>query len=245
MVTKLFTDKEDPIGKYVSVQANSYRVIGTLKSKGQSMLMSSDRVFLIPYQNARRTFIGADWSWDIGVTVSNVDQLAPAVDEATGTMRNIRRLSMNEPEDFEIEKSDELANTLFSQLKYIRGAAVIIGIVTLFGAAIGLMNIMLVSVTERTMEIGVSKALGATKKTIRQQFLAEAIVICIIGGLLGIILGILIGNLLSLVLGGSFIIPWVWIGGGIAFCYIVGLISGLYPAVKASNLDPIEALRYE
>jgi putative ABC transport system permease protein len=177
--------------------------------------------------------------------VNAVEQLDAATDEARGVMRSIRRLSLAQEDDFEIEKSDQLANELFSQLVYIRYAAILIGVITLFGAAIGLMNIMLVSVTERTMEIGVGKALGATRKSIRSQFLTEAIVICILGGLLGIMLGILIGNLVSLVLGGGFIIPWQWIGSGIAFCFVVGLISGLYPAIKASQLDPIEALRYE
>ncbi|MEO5673244.1 MAG: ABC transporter permease [Chitinophagales bacterium] len=242
---KIFSGKEDPLNQYVSVKGNRYRVIGILKAKGSSMIQSSDRVFLLPLMNAKRNFIGPDWSWEIGVTVYSVDQLDAAADEATGIMRNIRRQRLSEQENFEVEKSDELANTLFSQLVYIRYGAIVIGIITLLGAAIGLMNIMLVSVTERTMEIGVSKALGATKKMIRRQFLAEAIVICILGGLLGIILGILIGNLVSLVVGGSFIIPWIWIIAGIIFCYVVGLISGLYPAVKASNLDPIDALRYE
>lgn len=245
VVSKIFSEKEDPLGEFVSMNGIRYRVVGLLKSKGQSMIMSSDRVILFPLMNAKRNFIGVDWSWDIGITVSDVEQLEPAIDEARGTFRNIRRLTMGEEDDFEISKSDQLAEELFSQLVYIRLAAVVVGIVTLFGAAIGLMNIMLVSVTERTMEIGVSKALGATKRVIRQQFLTEAILICLIGGLLGIVLGILIGNLVSLVLGGSFIIPWLWMGLGIAFCYVVGLISGLYPAVKASNLDPIEALRYE
>ncbi|HYV94327.1 MAG TPA: ABC transporter permease [Chitinophagales bacterium] len=245
VVLKIFTDKEDPINQVVSVKGNRYRVVGILKSKGSSMMLSDNRTFLLPLMNAKRNYIGPDYSWQIGVTVSKVEQLDPGVDEAKGIMRNIRRLRLGADDDFEIEKSDELANTLFSQLKYIRYGAVVIGIITLFGAAIGLMNIMLVSVTERTMEIGVSKALGATKKMIRRQFLAEAIVICILGGLLGIVLGILIGNVVSIIVGGSFIIPWIWIVAGIIFCYIVGLISGLYPAIKASNLDPIEALRYE
>ncbi len=124
-------------------------------------------------------------------------------------------------------------------------AATIIGFITLLGAAIGLMNIMLVSVTERTREIGIRKAVGATSQDIKNQFLIEAIVICQIGGLLGIILGILIGNLISIFTGGSFIIPWMWIIFGVILCVLVGLISGIYPALKAAKLDPIESLRYE
>ena len=245
VIDKVFTDKEDPINKFISTSGRPYRIIGILKSKGSSMIQSSDRIVMIPMLNAMRNFMGRESSVDISVTVTSVEQLQPAVDEATGVMRNIRRLRTTEADDFEIEKSDDLANELFSQLVYIRGAAVLIGIITLFGAAIGLMNIMLVSVTERTMEIGVSKALGATRRTIRRQFLLEAIVICLLGGILGILLGILIGNLVSLVLGGGFVVPWIWILAGLLFCYVVGLISGLYPAIKASRLDPIEALRYE
>jgi putative ABC transport system permease protein len=134
---------------------------------------------------------------------------------------------------------------LIDNLRYVTLGATLIGIITLLGAAIGLMNIMLVSVTERTKEIGTRKALGATRSDIRNQFLTEAIVICQIGGIVGVLLAVILGAFISMSMGGSFVIPWAWIGMGLAICFVVGLISGLYPAVKASKLDPIEALRYE
>jgi putative ABC transport system permease protein len=134
---------------------------------------------------------------------------------------------------------------LIDNIKYVTLAATFIGLITLLGAAIGLMNIMLVSVTERTREIGIRKAMGATKRVIRNQFLVESIVIGQLGGALGIVLGILIGNILSLLIGSAFIVPWVWIITGVILCFGVALISGIIPAQKAANLDPIESLRYE
>jgi putative ABC transport system permease protein len=160
-------------------------------------------------------------------------------------MRNIRQLRASEENDFETFQSDSLLNMLKENTATIRIATVLIGLITLIGAAIGLMNIMLVSVTERTREIGISKALGATRANILSQFLTEAVLICQMGGIVGIVLGIAIGNGVALLLGGKFIMPWAWIILGFIMCMIVGLASGLYPALKAARLDPIESLRYE
>ncbi len=245
VLVKLFKSKSQPINQFVSISNMRYRIIGVMKTKGSSMVRSGDNTVYIPIINAIRYFKGNDASVGVSVTVDNIDQLNYSIDEAIGLFRSIRGLKLSESNNFEMTKSDAIANTVVDQVSYVTIAATIIGLITLFGAAIGLMNIMLVSVTERTREIGVSKALGATRKTIRTQFLVEAIVICQIGGLLGIILGMLAGNGVSLLIGGAFIIPWVWIITGIVFCFIVGLVSGIYPAIKASKLDPIEALRYE
>ncbi len=245
VLVKLFKNKSDPINQFVSIKNMRYRVIGVMKTKGSSMVRSGDNTVYIPILNAIRYYRGPNASVGVSVTVDNIDQLNYAIDEGIGLFRSIRGLKLSEENNFEMSKSDAIANTVVDQISYVTIAATVIGVITLFGAAIGLMNIMLVSVTERTREIGVSKALGATRKAVRTQFLVEAIVICQIGGLLGIIFGILAGNGVSLLIGGDFIIPWVWIIAGIVFCFIVGLVSGLYPAIKASKLDPIEALRYE
>jgi len=165
--------------------------------------------------------------------------------EAEGIFRIVRNLDPRDESDFNVQKSDSLIEMLMENIKYVTLAATIIGLITLFGAAVGLMNIMLVSVTERTREIGIRKAIGATKRVIRNQFLVEAVVIGQLGGILGIFLGILAGNVISLLIGSAFIIPWVWIVTGVLLCFGVALLSGIIPARKAANLDPIESLRYE
>jgi putative ABC transport system permease protein len=245
IVKNIFKQKEDPLDKVISVGSGKYRVIGVLKEKGASMGFSGDRSCFIPLNNVRIYFPRPNMSFAMNVMVSDQENLEPAIGEATGLLRSIRQVPVGLDETFEITKSDNVAKMLIDNLKYVTMAATIIGLITLMGAAIGLMNIMLVSVTERTREIGIRKAIGATRRLIRNQFLVEAVVIGQLGGALGIVLGILIGNVISLAIGSAFIVPWIWIISGVVICFGVALISGIYPAQKAANLDPIESLRYE
>ncbi|HXB13492.1 MAG TPA: ABC transporter permease, partial [Bacteroidia bacterium] len=247
LVKDLFKNHEEPIGKTVTVgDGGAFRVIGLLKSKGNGFGFGGDRICIVPNNIVREysSEIG-NMSFTISVRVNTPAQMEAAIGEAKGIFRIIRKIPVGSDEDFGVVKSDDLANILIKQIKNLTLGATIIGIITLFGAAIGLMNIMLVSVTERTMEIGVRKAIGATKSLIRNQFLIEAIVISQLGGALGIILGNAIGNYIAIFFGIGFIIPWFWISIAVMICLVVGVISGIYPAIKASSLDPIDALRYE
>lgn len=233
------------LDKTISIGAAKYKVIGILKSKGNSMGFGGDKICIIPLLNARQYFGKPDMSFTINV-ISKLPQLMDiAIGEATGLFKKIRKIDIREEENFEIVKSDSLATMLIDNLQKVTLGATLIGIITLLGASIGLMNIMLVSVTERTHEIGIRKALGATQEAIKNQFLIESVVICVLGGLIGIVLGIVIGNVLGFFLGADFFIPWFWIISGVIICIVVGLFSGFLPAKRASKLDPIESLRFE
>ncbi|RAJ73971.1 putative ABC transport system permease protein [Chitinophaga dinghuensis] len=243
---KLFGKKmKNVVNNTIRVGDVRYRVIGVLASKGSSSLMSADNVVITTVNNTRRIFNRPNISYQIGIAVKDVNHMEPAQGEATGLFRIVRGLAVNEEDNFVISKSDSIAEMLFKSLSQVNLFAVAIAFITLFGSAIGLMNIMLVSVAERTREIGVTKALGATSNVIRKQFLYEAIIISVMGGLIGVIAGMLLGNIMSILLSSPFYIPWFWIFIGVSICALVGLISGLYPAFKASKLDPIIALRYE
>ena len=245
LIKDLFKNKEDPIGKIISIGPGKFKIIGVLKSKGSSMGFSGDQTCFIPVTNVRTNFGRSGMSYNINIMAKRPELLEAATGEATAILRNIRKVPVGTEDTFEISKSDTVAKMLIENIKYVTMAATLIGFITLLGAAIGLMNIMLVSVTERTREIGIRKAIGATKRVIRNQFLVESIVIGQLGGILGIILGILVGNVISLLIGSAFIVPWIWILTGVVLCFAVALISGIIPARKAANLDPIESLRYE
>jgi len=240
----IFPAGVDPVGKEVTVAGLKLRVAGILKSKGASAV-NDDQVCLMPISAARQYFSRPEMNFSIAVMPVNPVNLDVMAGEAEGVFRSVRNLNPIDESDFNIVKSDTILNILLKNLRYVTLAATLIGIVTLFGAAVGLMNIMLVSVTERTREIGVRKAIGAKPSTIKYQFLYESILIGQFGGLFGIVLGIIMGNLVSSMLRSSFVVPWVWVITGIAVCFIVGVVSGYAPAVKAANIDPIEALRYE
>jgi putative ABC transport system permease protein len=244
IAAKLFKlDRTLAVNKIVRINDNPYRVIGVLGSRGSSFGFSRDNIVMIGYKNIRK-YVGGG-SYTIGVMADQINQVEDAMGEAQGTFRAVRKLNTTEESNFVVERSDSVAEKAINVLSYLTFAIIIIGFITLVGSSIGLMNIMLVSVTERTKEVGLIKAIGGKSRTVRHQFLLEAIIISVLGALFGIIAGVLVGNLFSMLLKTGFVVPWAWVALGIAICGSVGLLAGLYPALKAGKLNPIDALRYE
>jgi putative ABC transport system permease protein len=247
VIDQLF-GKKNPINQEVLVSGIKLKVIGILAKKGNLMGGGDDRVVMVPLETGRKMAVGRNLTFDITTSSTKVENLDNFMEEARGVMRKVRMDPITEEDSFSLDRSDSIAKSFESITSSLQLGGFVIGFITLLGAAIALMNIMMVSVSERTREIGIRKSLGATPFRILQQFLIEAIVICLIGGIGGILMAIPIGNLIAQGISSgtaSFIIPWLWMTVGIIICVLVGLFSGIYPAFKASKLDPVDALRYE
>jgi putative ABC transport system permease protein len=241
--TELFKS-EYPLQKTIRIDGQPYTVIGVLESKGQIMGQSFDDFVLIPYTTGINVY-GGNRGIGIQLRAPAITMMEETIDEVTGIMRVIRGVSPVDDNDFEVVTNDSLSGTFdaFTYILYFAGFA--IGGITLLGAGIGVMNIMLVSVTERTKEIGVRKAVGATRKAIVNQFLMEAVFLCQLGGVIGLIAGIAAGNYVAVLIDSEPVIPIWSVGLSFFGMLIIGLVFGVYPAFKASKLDPIESLRYE
>jgi putative ABC transport system permease protein len=235
----------DPVNKTISIRGNKFKVIGLLESEGSTFQQNQDLRVLIPIQSARSIYSQPNINYNISVKVDDKNMMEAAQDEAIMTFRNIRGLSPIEENNFGILRSDSLLNQLAQLSSILNIAAWVISLITILGSSIALMNIMLVSVTERTSEIGIRKALGARKRTIANQFFMETILIGQFGGFLGILLGVLVGLLVASIGNLDFAVPWAAMFWAIFISFIIAMVSGGYPAVKAARQDPIESLRYE
>lgn len=244
-LTKDLLKDINPINKTISIRGKKFRIAGVLEEKGSMFGNKQDLRIFIPLQKARSLFSQPNINYDIKVLVKKKEFLNDNIDQAVLTMRSIRSLHPSQQDNFGISRSDDLINQLKTQTQMLTVIALLIGIITIFGSSIALMNIMLVSVTERTKEIGIRKSLGAKSNTIAWQFFTETLVIGQLGGLLGTILGLITGYIFTRFVGFEFVIPWGAIIGAVIISLVVAIISGLYPAIKASKLDPVEALRYE
>ncbi len=237
-------EPEKALNTIVRINNIPYRVLGVLESRGSSFGFSRDNMVIATYTNVDRNF-PSGFSFVIAVMTNDLLQVAEAMGEAEGTFRAVRKMNITEENNFVIDRSDSIAEKAMNSLRFLTVSATVIGLITLIGAAIGLMNIMLVAVSERTREVGLIKAIGGQKKAVSRQFLLEAMIISVLGALTGIALGVFVGNVFSMVLKTGFVVPWNWVLYGIILCSLVGLLAGLYPALKAARLNPIEALRYE
>jgi putative ABC transport system permease protein len=244
-VEKKLFQNQTPLGKTVKINERPYMIIGVLAEKGSSFGQSQDDMLLVPITRYMNDFGGVNRTVNIAIQATSQATYNDTLDKAIGAMRAARGLKVAQENDFEIYSNDTLVSAFAQIADTIRVGAFVISAIALLAAGIGIMNIMLVSVTERTREIGVRKAIGARRADIVRQFLIEAIVLSEVGGLMGIILGVVGGNGIALKFDIAMVFPWGWAATGLIVCSIIGIGFGWYPAYKASKLHPIEALRYE
>ncbi len=244
VAAKIF-QSEEPVGRTVRIDAQNYLVVGVMAPKGTSFGRSQDDFVLTPITRWIANY-GQQWR-SISLNVQSPDQarLAPTMDAAIGAMRLVRGLKPEDPNDFEVFSNESLIDAFNKIADVVAMGALIISAIALLASGVGVMNIMLVSVTERTKEIGIRKSIGAKKQHIMLQFLAEAVALSMTGGLAGVVIGVVGGNAVAMALNTEITFPWLWTGIGLAVCGGIGVVFGMYPAWKAASLDPIEALRYE
>ncbi len=243
VVEKLFPHS-NPLGQLIRVEGNQYEIIGIIERKGQMLGGNQDNYIAIPITTFFNDY-GKERSIHIMVQSSTAENFDDCVEQVKGVLRTVRKVEPGDEDDFEIFSNDSLIAQFNDMSKYVRLGIMLISAIALLAAGVGIMNIMLVSVTERTREIGIRKAIGARKRNILSQFILEALVLSELGGFIGIILGVILGNIIAIQLEVPAVIPWDWVMIGFGACSLVGLTFGVYPAWKASNLDPIESLRYE
>jgi putative ABC transport system permease protein len=244
VVDKLFASI-NPIGQTVKVDGRPMRVIGVLEKQPQMFGNSRDNYVITPITTFQSMYGKYSYSVNIMVMSKSKEDYNDVIESAIGYLRTIRKNEPGKDNDFEIFSNETVMNQINGITSGVKIGAMVVSIIALLAAGIGIMNIMLVSVTERTREIGIRKAIGAKKSNIMNQFLFEAIMLCLFGGMIGIMLGVGIGNIAGSFLNAQSAIPYDWVAIGLSLCVFVGIAFGTYPAYKASNLDPIEALRYE
>lgn len=242
---KLFPPSVNPVGETIRIEGNSYEVIGVYGTKGDVLGGNNDNFVTIPIQKFFEKYGKTGRSVNIMVQALNRDVVDDAIEQARGILRVARSVAPGADDDFAWFSNDSVVRQFNDFTKYLRLGVLLVSSIALLAAGVGIMNIMLVSVTERTREIGIRKAIGARQHDVLSQFVMEAVILCEIGGVIGIVLGIVGGNIVGLLLSVPAVVPWEWVGIGVLVCTVVGLVFGVYPAWKASTLDPIEALRYE
>ena len=242
---KLFPKSVNPVGESIRIDGNTYEVIGVYASKGDALGGNNDNFVTLPIQKYFEKYGKSGRSVNIMVQALNRDVVDDAIEQVRGILRAARGVVPGADDDFAWFSNDSVVKQFNDFTLYLRLGALLISSIALLAAGVGIMNIMLVSVTERTREIGIRKAIGAQQRDVLSQFIMEAVILCEIGGVIGIIFGILGGNVVGFLLKVPAVVPWEWVGIGLMVCTVVGLVFGVYPAWKASALDPIEALRYE